>query len=320
MKKIVLLTVFIASNLLLTAQNNTIAKFKFEEAEEAYVNNDFRQTIEKLNEAEELLKSTNPKISHLRISAQSKLIDQDPISDYSLIENTRKLSDDYLKNSINLSDEDKYREIYIISENLKQYPTTSQEFEEFKEEFGKKRKQTINIDLILNNSEPNVKGFMNYQYYEDFKMGLSLKQTYDLYPNFKDNFKVKDPEGGFAIAVKGPLQNQPNSLVIKNNTVIGYYIILLNSQVDDSEFSFGKKAFVEILNKLKYEFLFSPEEIITDNTSLVNGMNMTVRSLNYTWSLNQKIISLVLTEVTYNNENLSTISFFSRDENLIKEK
>lgn len=320
MKKIVLLTVFIVSNLPLTAQNNIIAKFKFEEAEEAYVNNDFRQTIERLNEAEELLKSTNPKILHLKISAQSKLIDQEPISDFSLIENTRKLSDDYLKNSINLSDEDKYREIYIISENLKQYPTTSQEFEEFKEEF-KKRKQTINKDLILTNSEPNVKGFMNYHYYEDFKIGLSLNQTYDLYPNFKDNFKVEDPTGGFAIAVKGgPLQNQPNSLIIKNNTVIGYYIILLNSQVDDSEFSIGKKAFVEILNKLKYEFLFSPEEIIIDNTSVVNGMNMTVRGSNYTWSLKQKTISLVLTEVTFNNENLSSISVFSIDENLIKEK
>lgn len=320
MKKIVLLTVFIVSNLLLTAQNNTIAIFKFEEAEEAYMNNEFRQTIEKLNEAEELLKSTNPKILHLRISAQSKLIDQEPISDFSLIENTRKLSDDYLKDTINLSDEDKYREIYIISENLKQYPTTSQEFEEFKEEF-KKRKQTINKDLVLNNSDPNVKGFMNYQYYADFKIGLSLNQTYNLYPNFKDNYKVEDPAGGFAIAVKGgPMQNQPNSLIIKKNTVVGYYIIILNSKIDDSEFSFGKKAFVEILNKLKFEFLFTPEETIIDNTSEVNGMNMTVRSSNYTWSLNEKIISLVLTEVTYNNENISSISFFSIDENLIKGK
>src|SRR5690606_3669537 len=108
-----------------------------------------------------------------------------------------------------------------------------------------------------------------YQYYEDFKIGLSLNQTYDLYPNFKNNIKVDDPQGGFAIAAKGgPLKNQPTSLIIKNNTVIGYYITILNS-VDDSEFSNGKKAFFEILNKLKYEFLFSPEETITENTSVI---------------------------------------------------
>lgn len=100
MKKIILLTIFIVSNLLTNAQN-TIAKFKYEEAEQAFVNEDYRTALTKLDEAESLLKATNPKILYLKISAQSKLIEQDPLTDYSLIENTKKLSTNYLKDYAN---------------------------------------------------------------------------------------------------------------------------------------------------------------------------------------------------------------------------
>ena len=52
------------------AWQNTIAKLKFEEAEEAYANNNFDLALSKLIEIETLLKSPNPKILYLKINSQ----------------------------------------------------------------------------------------------------------------------------------------------------------------------------------------------------------------------------------------------------------
>ena len=76
MKKIILLTVLLLATVQFTFAQNTIAKLKFEEAEEAYANNNFELTLTKLKEVEGLLKSTNPRLMHLKILAKNKLIQQ----------------------------------------------------------------------------------------------------------------------------------------------------------------------------------------------------------------------------------------------------
>lgn len=76
MKKIILLTILIIATAQITIAQNTIAKLKFEEAEEAYVNNDFELTLSTLKEVETLLKSTNPRILYLQILAQTKIIEK----------------------------------------------------------------------------------------------------------------------------------------------------------------------------------------------------------------------------------------------------
>ena len=132
MKKIILLAILIIATAQFTfAQNATIAKLKFEEAEEAYSNNNYESTIRKLDEVETLLNSTNPKILYLKINAQSKLINSNPYGDFALLDNARKLSAKYLKEYETLEgNEEKYRDIYKISEMLAySYPATLQEFE-----------------------------------------------------------------------------------------------------------------------------------------------------------------------------------------------
>ena len=132
MKKIILLAILIIATAQFTfAQNATIAKLKFEEAEEAYSNNNYESTIRKLDEVETLLNSTNPKILYLKINAQSKLINSNPYGDFTLLDNARKLSAKYLKDYETLEgNEEKYRDIYKISEMLAySYPATLQEFE-----------------------------------------------------------------------------------------------------------------------------------------------------------------------------------------------
>jgi hypothetical protein len=129
MKKNLISLILLLSAVNVLMAQNTIAKLKFEDAEEAYAQKDYALTLTKLDDAEAILKATNPKILYLRIMAQSKIIEQKPYDSYSLIESNRTLSARYLKNYESLpNNEDKYRDIYKASEKLNQYPKSAEEF------------------------------------------------------------------------------------------------------------------------------------------------------------------------------------------------
>jgi TPR repeat protein len=129
MKKLIILTFILLAASQFAFSQQAIAKIKFEEAEEAYSVNDFEATISKLNEVESILKSTNPKVMYLKIIAQSKIVEKSPLKNYKTLESTRKLSVKYLKDYENApNNEDKYREIYNITESLKKYPKSEADF------------------------------------------------------------------------------------------------------------------------------------------------------------------------------------------------
>ena len=128
MKKLLFTLLIIATAQLSFAQQ-AIAKIKYEEAEEAFAANNYEETVAKLIEVETILKSTNPRVMYLKITAQSKIIEKNPTNDYKIIENTRKLSNNYLKNYENVpNNEDKFRDIYKIAESLKKYPENEAKF------------------------------------------------------------------------------------------------------------------------------------------------------------------------------------------------
>jgi hypothetical protein len=111
---------------------NTIAKIKYEEAEEAYMKEDYPLALKKLNEAETILKATNPRIMYLRIMAQSEIIrgNFDPYQDFSILQSTRNLLAKYLKDYESIpNNEDKYKDVYKVSERLIPYPNTLAEIE-----------------------------------------------------------------------------------------------------------------------------------------------------------------------------------------------
>lgn len=99
---------------------SSIAKFKYEEAEEAFSKDDFKTCLSKLREAEEKLGSVNQKIMFLRIMAEHKLHLKIEESDLELITDLREHVDLYMKQYG--GDEkihDKVREVYKISESIK---------------------------------------------------------------------------------------------------------------------------------------------------------------------------------------------------------
>ncbi|GEP97902.1 hypothetical protein [Chitinophaga cymbidii] len=115
---------------------NMIAKFKYEEAEEAYAKNDYRTALSKVEEVEKLLKSSSPKTMYLKIISQQKLA----TTDFAILQNLRKNCGEYLsKYEGNENIEDKFREVYKISEALKEYPATEEAFHEMGKELDKKK-------------------------------------------------------------------------------------------------------------------------------------------------------------------------------------
>lgn len=101
---------------------STIAKLKFEEAEEAFNNKDYTTVLAKLDEAEEILGKTNPPMLYLRILAQNNSIALHEDIDTEEIALLRNNCAFYLLNYEHIDGlEEKYREVYLVSEGLSQY-------------------------------------------------------------------------------------------------------------------------------------------------------------------------------------------------------
>ncbi len=109
---------------------NTVAKFKYEDAEKAYYDNKFEDCIKLLTETEAILGQTAPNILHLRILAEHKLLEQNPMQSYALIENLRNHCNTYLQNYDIAGLEEKFRDVYEISNTLNQYPDSKEAFDE----------------------------------------------------------------------------------------------------------------------------------------------------------------------------------------------
>lgn len=131
-----LLAFFLLTNL--TYSQNTIAKLKYEEAEEAYIQNNFSTALIRLDEAQKLLGAVNPKLLYLRIMAQKGLIAKG-VFEYADLESARKNVAFYLKSYENNEGiEEKYRDVYKFSEELQQYPATLQIYNNIKEQQNKR--------------------------------------------------------------------------------------------------------------------------------------------------------------------------------------
>jgi hypothetical protein len=151
MKKLILFTFLLFTTVQFAVAQSAITKLKFQDAEEAYANKDYYLALSKLDEVEKILKSTNPKILYLRILIQSKAFRKFPDNYHSLgvaydkIQDIIVNTDKYLKDYEDLPDnEDKYRDIYKISETFKAYPATKEAFAAW----GKPLLQFNIVDLI----------------------------------------------------------------------------------------------------------------------------------------------------------------------------
>ncbi|GGH65208.1 TPR repeat protein [Filimonas zeae] len=107
----------------------TLAKLKYEEAEEAFQANDYASALKKLEETEKLLGSSNAKILYLRICAQAGQLKTDVYLNLEQVARLRKNTTEYLtKNDGVEGVEDKYKDVYKISERYKMVALPEQAF------------------------------------------------------------------------------------------------------------------------------------------------------------------------------------------------
>ncbi|MEE1963938.1 hypothetical protein V1387_14690 [Allomuricauda taeanensis] len=106
----------------------TIAKFKYEDAEKAFVAGNYQECIDNLDEVEKLLGKTAPNILHLKILAQHKLIEKKPLESFKKLQALHNDCATYLRDYDISGLEEKYRDVYEVQEGIKDYPKTLAEY------------------------------------------------------------------------------------------------------------------------------------------------------------------------------------------------
>ena len=319
MKKTILLAFIITLWFQFSFSQNPVAKLKYEEAEKAYSLNNFELAITKLNEAETLLKATNPKLLYLKVMSQSKMIEQNPLGDYTLIETARKSAGKYLRDYEKLpNNEDHYRDIYKIGETLKSYPISTQDFENAKKQNEIKIAESKTAEL--NKQKKIDEAFSDYIYFKGFKLGLTVEETIKAYPSFKRHYKnkaVNSNEYEYSITEKnGYGFGNLKSFMIKNNKTIGYAGNLYGSIIDDRTYDdeVSNKLLSEVKMELINELNFSPEVVSTETP--ISGY-ISNNKTTYTWKKNNKSVELVHTRLVEGNGDIHHSIFISSlDQNL----
>jgi hypothetical protein len=115
-------------------------KIIINEAKEAFKNNDYETTIQKIDEIKiEFKKNTPPPfILSMEIISKSKLIQSNFLDSFELITDTRNLINKYLKNP-NSKKDNNYNAIVLENKILDSYPKDLEAFNEIKE--AKRRKE-----------------------------------------------------------------------------------------------------------------------------------------------------------------------------------
>ena len=325
MKKIILLTVLLFANVQFSVAQNTIAKLKFEEAEEAYTNNDFELCLTKLKEVETMLKSTNPRILYLQILAQTKIIERNPLEDYDIIESAKKSINKYLMDYDNLPDnEDKYREIYKISESSKKFLITRQEFDHQLNQI-KLDNEAIKIAEIkrINESQEKIikdkqgeETFMNYVYIKNYEIGLSLKDAklkyVDFFSNSTSEKRSNDPT--YNKAFMNQKYYPGLSYHSLGDKLTGYFTGFNGGDQVDSSFTKSDTFIEEFVNDLTVKFNFSPTKGLNDKSRAGYYNNYII----YIWEKNGKKILLQYHKTCHSNVFTTSILLHQQDGQVLK--
>lgn len=196
MKKLLIYLYLLFSNI--TLGQSAVADLKFEEAETAFNNGNYELTIQKIDEFEKIMGGMYTKSLYLRVISQNKLFipenfysDEKQFSKFvSLVTN----SDKYIKATEKDGLDDKFKEIYTISQNLKKLNLTKDKTIWLKE---KKRLEKIELDkqkALLAKKEQCKKTFDELTI-DNMPFGITLEEFRKQYPNILlDNYKTIVPK------------------------------------------------------------------------------------------------------------------------------
>lgn len=150
-----------------------LAKLKYEEAEKAYQENNFKATLQLVDEVEKMIKGTSPKTLYLKILATQKL----GINDYKTLVGLREKCGYFLEKYDNVEGiEDRYRDVYEISKELNTYPNDEVEFNRVvmrKKYIAKQEETKRTMELLGAELGKKIKDYP----FGDYSLTLGMKKS-----------------------------------------------------------------------------------------------------------------------------------------------
>jgi len=213
--KLSLLFLFVVlSATIALAQNNDMkARMEYEDAETAYQGKDYQKTVTHLESAEKLLGKPMAKTRYLLILALSKNFPSD--YEYETLEKLRTLCKHYLDNYT--TDQEKYRDIYDLSNNLKNYPDSFEDYKKLQEQRYKEYIENVK------KSQDFIRQFAKEYGFKEG--GLSILDFLELNPAYKNSKKALEKSVNQAVKLEKNVE-----IAIFDDTGKDWKKILINSE------------------------------------------------------------------------------------------
>lgn len=279
-----------------------IAELKFEEAETAYNQGRYELTIQKVNEFEKAIGGMSDKSLFLRVVSQDKLFnpsvfysDEKQFTLYiSLLTDTEK----YIKVMESKGLDDKFKEVYAISEKLKSLnlPTNKAAYLKVSTRIAKEKQEILDqckkgFDELSVNGLPFditldefLAQYPNALSKKKYKLTKGVK--FDLYQP-KNSYQFYSTEGKFDFlgvdVMYGTVETEDISILVKNNKIIGYQKQFFWDAGKVSK----EQEFIDKYNELyaKYSRLYTCTQMKQSEEILSEGL----RQVSY-WKLNNKTL------------------------------
>lgn len=208
MKKLIILLLLLICNGAFA--QSAIADLKFEEAETAFNDKNYKTVLTKLDEFDKTFGSVTAKSLYLRIVSQDKLLDENETT-FGVLVSLRKNVNSYLKAMESEGLDDKYREVYKISGKLEHMPVDDASWIKRKADREKEEKETASrLD--------------NWNYRE---IGIKLGDTYNTvkskYPNLRKLRESPTNKNESYWSSSPPDSNSGINITMQNGIVTGYW-------------------------------------------------------------------------------------------------
>jgi hypothetical protein len=154
MKKVIQITLlFLLVYQVSFAQNND--EIKYNEALEAYRQENYEVAVSKILEAKPLYRTVPPKVLYIEIMAKAEIIKINPFSDFALLDGTRKLAAKYLTDNSTRKNK-YYNDIQNVTNELYTFPKDKVTFNALKESEERERAK-IKLDKEKKEKQRKIK-------------------------------------------------------------------------------------------------------------------------------------------------------------------
>lgn len=261
---------------------------KYEKAKEAFYSENYDAANELIKEIKLKYKSVPPKIAFLEIIINNKLIENNPLYDFSLLAETRKLVKIY-KNKYRKFQNENYKIIIEIGEILDQYPKDIIEHNKYKEEQIKAEelrkieakeaevlaKEKQKIQVLVNERIEKLKPYLSKINPDELGLGIINEEAFNLLiEKAKENkaIEIKETE------IKKEIAKRRIEILAPYSSVINFYDLNLEN-LTDSEFQYQLSLAKQKLNEKENQKKI--EQTRSDSYPIDNNMRKPFSSIGF---------------------------------------